>query len=120
MSVLLPVGYPEALLSLTPLASWSMSDDKNYNTLLWQSNDITKPTEQELQAEIARLNSDKPFKDCVTKAKALLAASDWSVLSDVNISNKAEFETYRAALRALVFNPVAEPTFPTEPQPIWV
>ena len=87
---------------------------------LWQSNDITKPTEQELQAEIAKLNSNKPFTDCTAKAKALLAASDWSVLPDVNISNKVEFETYRAALRTLVFTPVAEPTFPTEPTPVWV
>lgn len=120
MSVLLPVGYPEALLSLFPTASWSMSDEKNYNTLLWKSEDITKPTEQQLQDEIAKLNSDKPLTDCVAKAKSLLAASDWSVLPDVNISNKAEFETYRAALRTLMFNPVVEPVFPTEPQPAWV
>jgi hypothetical protein len=111
---------PDALNNLTPTGIWSMTNVHDYNTLNWLSTDVTKPTQQEVNDELSRLNNQKPFTDCTTKAKSLLAASDWSVLSDVNISNKAEFETYRASLRALMFTPVAEPTFPTEPQPIWV
>ena len=56
---------------------------------------------------------------CKAQAKALLAASDWSVLPDVQISNKADFENYRAILRGYVISPVANPTWPTEPTPIW-
>lgn len=56
---------------------------------------------------------------CKAQAKALLAASDWSVLPDVQITNKAAFDNYRAILRAYVISPVTEPVFPTEPQPVW-
>lgn len=57
--------------------------------------------------------------DCKSQAKALLAASDWSVLPDVQITNKSAFDNYRAILRAYVISPVTEPVFPTEPQPNW-
>jgi hypothetical protein len=56
---------------------------------------------------------------CKAQAKALLAASDWSVLPDVGLTNKSDFESYRATLRNLALNPVENPTFPTEPTPVW-
>jgi hypothetical protein len=56
---------------------------------------------------------------CKAQAKQLLAASDWSILPDVQISNKADFENYRAILRGYVISPVTNPTWPTEPTPIW-
>jgi hypothetical protein len=56
---------------------------------------------------------------CKTQAKSLLAASDWSVLPDVQITNKAAFDNYRAILRGYVISPVTDPTWPTEPQPVW-
>lgn len=61
-----------------------------------------------------------PIDACKNGAKFRLAQSDWSVLPDVNISNTAEFVAYRAALRQLVTNPVADPTWPIEPQPVWL
>ena len=56
---------------------------------------------------------------CKAQAKALLAASDWSVLPDVQITNKSAFDNYRAILRGYVISPVTDPTWPTEPQPVW-
>jgi hypothetical protein len=56
---------------------------------------------------------------CKDKAKALLVTSDWSVLPDVQITNKAAFDNYRAILRGYVISPVTDPTWPTEPQPVW-
>ena len=108
-----------ALLSLRPQAQWAMANE-DYNTLQWLDTLQSKPTEQEVNAEIARLTAQAPLDACVASAKKLLAESDWSVLPDVHISNKAEFETYRAAVRALMFNPVAAPVFPAEPQPVWI
>lgn len=109
----------DALKSLRPTSTWAYQND-DYNTIQWFDSSTTKPTSVEVQNEIARLTEAEPYTVCSEEAKKRLAASDWSVLPDVNISNKAEFETYRSALRTLVFNPVAEPTFPTEPQPIWI
>jgi hypothetical protein len=120
MSFGLPISYPSALMVLTPNAQWSIKDENDYSSLVWLSNDVAKPSKAELDAEVARQVSNSPLKACSDKAKLLLSASDWSVLSDVNISNKADFEAYRAQLRALVFNPVVNPVFPTEPQPVWI
>lgn len=109
----------DALYSLTPTAEFGVRDN-TYGGIDWFSSSITKPTEQEVNDEIARLTTQKPLDACATEAKGLLAISDWSVLPDVNISNKAEFESYRAQLRTLVFNPVEFPDFPSEPQPSWM
>lgn len=58
-------------------------------------------------------------ESCKSKAKDLIANSDWSVLPDVKLQNKSDFENYRSQLRELILNPVENPIFPTEPQPIW-
>lgn len=58
-------------------------------------------------------------EQCKTESKKRIANSDWSVLQDVNISNKSEFINYRSQLRNLILNPVEEPIFPEEPQPVW-
>ena len=57
--------------------------------------------------------------ECESKAKELISKSDWSVLPDVNIQNKAQFESDRSKLRELIINPVEIPVFPIEPDPIW-
>lgn len=58
-------------------------------------------------------------ESCKIKAKQLISNTDWSVLPDVKISNKLEFENYRAILRELIINPVENPEYPVEPEPIW-
>lgn len=112
-------NYATALQVLTPTAEWTITNIDDYNTLQWHSQDVQKPTKQQLDDEVIRQQNNQPLEACKAEAKKLIAASDWSVLPDVGITNTSEFETYRAALRALIKNPVAEPTFPTEPQPVW-
>lgn len=108
-----------ALHALCPNAQWSINND-NYDELVWFPDNVQpKPTLDEINAEIARQEQQVPLNDCKAKAKKLIAATDWAVLPDVNLENKTEFETYRAALRGLITNPVADPVWPTEPQPIW-
>lgn len=58
-------------------------------------------------------------ENCKSKAKDLIANCDWSVLPDVNLQNKSDFENYRSQLRDLIINPVVDPIFPNEPNPIW-
>lgn len=57
--------------------------------------------------------------NCISYAKLLINASDWSMLPDVKLENKSEFENYRSQLRNLILNPIENPVFPEEPQPIW-
>jgi hypothetical protein len=109
----------DALSVLRPNALWSVRGN-TYASIIWSDTTQSKPSEQEVNDQITANTVQAPFVACVNKSKELLAASDWSVLPDVNISNKAEFEAYRAELRVLMFNPVESPVFPTEPQPVWI
>lgn len=73
----------------------------------------------EVQYDSAAVTAQAQKDACKAEAKARLAATDWSVLPDVQITNKADFENYRAICRGYVLSPVTNPTFPPEPQPIW-
>jgi hypothetical protein len=73
----------------------------------------------EVAYDLALVTEQAQKDACKAQAKALLAASDWASLSDVDLTNKADFIAYRSALRNLALNPVENPTFPTEPTPIW-
>jgi hypothetical protein len=53
------------------------------------------------------------------EAESLLLESDWSVLPDVPLQNRTEWEAYRAALRQIAINPTLDPVWPTKPQVIW-
>ena len=58
---------------------------------------------------------------CEAEAKRLLVDTDWSQNIDVAavLTNKAEFDAYRAAVRDLFLNPVAEPVWPERPEAVW-
>jgi hypothetical protein len=73
----------------------------------------------EVQYDSASVQNQVLLDQCKSQAKDLLSATDWSVLPDVQIQNKADFENYRAICRGYVLSPVTNPTFPTEPQPVW-
>jgi hypothetical protein len=107
----------QAIRSLVPNPLFTMVDN-DYESINWLDS-RPQPTEAEANAEIQRLNQQAPIDACEAKAKELIANCDWSVLPDVNLTNKAEFEAYRATLRNYILNPVANPDFPTEPQPVW-
>ena len=112
------ITIPDALQSLRPGAEWVLRGN-DYSGLEWLDQVQQKPTEQEVNDEIARLEAQAPLDACKAEAKTRLANTDWSVLPDVVVQNKLEFENYRSAVRALVLNPVANPVWPTEPQPVW-
>lgn len=109
---------PAAIQTLRPGAQWVLRGEE-YSGLEWLDTVQTCPTEEELQTEIDRLNNEEPFKECKREAKKRIADTDWAVLPDVGLTNKAEFETYRAQLRAYILQPVAEPVWPVAPEPVW-
>lgn len=66
--------------------------------------------------------TDKQLKDaCVAEAKSRLENTDYSQLPDVaaRLTNAADFTAYRAQVRNLLLNPVANPTWPTQPTAVW-
>ena len=73
----------------------------------------------QVQYDLQAVTTQAQKDDCKATAKAKLAASDWSQMNDVQITNKADFDNYRAILRGYVISPVTNPTWPVEPQPQW-
>lgn len=53
------------------------------------------------------------------QAQGMLNGSDWVMLSDVNLLNKPDWITYRAALRVIVKNPQLDQVFPPTPPENW-
>lgn len=116
----------EAIQSLRPGASWGSKNLADYNAIEWFSTDLTQPTEEEIKAEIARLNAYAPLADCKKQAKKLLADTDWSEIPSVanpantpHLVNQADFIAYRNAVRLLMVNPVVNPSFPPVPVAQW-
>jgi hypothetical protein len=93
---------------------------KLYPQVLVTRNDTAYDADNnEVSYDLAAVTTQAQKDACKAQAKSLLAASDWSVLPDVQITNKAAFDNYRAILRGYVISPVTDPTWPTEPQPVW-
>lgn len=93
--------------------------EESYNLIIWEDA-RKKPTWEELNLEWKKIEINIKKENCKNQAKILIASSDWSVLSDVQIQNKFEFIAYREILRNYILNPVENPNFPTEPNPIWI
>lgn len=62
---------------------------------------------------------DKIIEANKIKAEGLLLDSDWSMLPDVNLSNKADWESYRSGLRSIAINPTLNPVWPVKPESVW-
>lgn len=67
------------------------------------------------------LKSKYEKENCKNEAKSKIAQSDWAVLPDRSpmLNNLQDFIDYRNKLLEYILNPVENPIFPVEPQPIW-
>lgn len=107
-----------ALMSLVPEAEWTLINN-DYSLIEWIKPPASIPSQSQVEAEILKQENQLPFNNCKAKAKELIATTDWAALPDVGLVNQADFIAYRASLRALIINPVADPVWPTEPTPEW-
>jgi hypothetical protein len=103
---------------LYPNDNYDINNSFDYDTLIWRSN-TNKPSKKELDDKWDNVKLIIKKESCKSKAKDLIANCDWSVLPDVKLQNKIDFENYRSQLRNYIINPVENPIFPNEPQPIW-
>ena len=115
-----------ALQSLKPTQSWSWSGT-DYSGLVWSDSE-SAPTESEINAELTRLTTEEPMRLLRIERNKLLAACDWVVLTDSQLSTtkKTAWKTYRQSLRDLPASAspkldangnldMSSVTFPTEP-----
>ena len=94
------INTSTAIFALHPTAKFSMNAE-DYNQLVWYSNDITKPTELEVNNKIAEIEAAFPLKYLREERNAMLAESDWTQTPDVPEAIKTSWQTYRQELRDL-------------------
>jgi hypothetical protein len=102
------------ILSFKNVDHFSFLDPFDYNTYVFL-NPENKPTLEQINV----WNLEYKKSECKNTAKQKISACDWSVLEDVNLSNKQAFIDYRSYLRNLILNPVEDPIWQPEPDPIW-
>lgn len=106
----------EAIVSLRPGCSCRVIGE----TIEWLDEVQTEPTEAEIQAEIARLTAEQPWKDLRTRRNQLIAETDWIITmhKEKGTNIPAAWKTYRQALRDLPANTEdpANPVWPTKPE----
>ena len=87
-----------ALSKLKPNAEWALRGD-TYADLEWLDKTQTKPTEDEVTAKIAELESAEPARLVRIKRDKLLLESDWTQTRDKERLNDSAWVTYRQELR---------------------
>ena len=91
----------KALSELAPNACWCMDGAQTYDNLQWNSDDIEKPSEEDVNAKIAEIEAAFPLKYLREERDAMLAESDWTQTPDVPETIKTSWKTYRQELRDL-------------------
>ena len=91
----------KALSELAPNANWCMDGAQTYDNLQWNSDDIEKPSEEDVNAKIAEIEAAFPLKYLREERNAMLAESDWTQTPDVPEAIKTAWQTYRQELRDL-------------------
>lgn len=116
----------DAIISLFPNAQVVVVGDNVNYTVTWNSPSTAPVTNEQINAELIKLQSEVPLAQCKEKAMALLQQTDWAVTADVGdplstpyLVNQADFKAYRNSIRALAVNPVANPVFPEQPTEQW-
>ena len=91
-----------ALASLRPGAQFVMRG----GVIEFYQHDDAQPTEEELQAEIARLDEAQPMVELREERDRRLAETDWEVLKHLELGTEipADVKAYRQSLRDLPAN----------------
>lgn len=118
------IDYTQILTVNYPNDSWSLNGE-SYEGLDWTSQS-PKPTQEELDALWPSTQEFEAKKACKQQAQEILYKTDWTTIPDVAdpaytpyLMNQTEFKQYRAIIRDLAVNPVADPVWPTQPTEQW-
>jgi len=99
----------DAIREFYPKAIFSMSTDYDYEHLTWLSEDIPKPTKEELLEKVEQLRVERPLKELRIERDRRLTECDWVTLRSysTDIPVPDEWKTYMQALRDLPSNGTA-------------
>ncbi len=108
----------DAVLALKPGAVWTMRGDE----LVWQDDNITAPTDAQIQTKYDELVAAEPLNDLRQVRDQKLAETDWIVIKEReeggSVSNFADWKTYRQALRDITDSATSldDVTWPEKPE----
>ena len=120
--------YQNIITILRPGAEFTITDDNNYNNIVWTDTTQTKPTEEEIISKINELNTILGWEILRIERNKLLKETDKYMVSDFphsSESKKNEWITYRQLLRNLPstqtpeldnFGDLINITWPTKPE----
>lgn len=93
----------QALMSLRPGAEWTLNGS-NFSDLYWLDKTQFKPTEKEVNDEIARLKSLEPQKKTNEEARNYLSFTDWYVIrnQETGVAIPEDILTKRAEARSSI------------------
>ena len=91
-------GVAEALVELKPGAKWSCLGNV-YSGITWLDSSQTIPTEEQVTAKIAALDSAEPMRLLRVERDKRISKTDWRASSDLTLASA--WSTYRQALRDL-------------------
>ena len=109
----------EALVSLCPGRTWELHG-YSYDGLIWKDEEMSKPTEEQINEKIEELNAEKPWIALRKERNKLLTQTDKYATIDFPHGSEAAKQAwldYRQALRDLPANTtdVENPTWPIAP-----
>jgi hypothetical protein len=116
------IRVSDAIRKFYPKARFTMSTDDDYEHLTWLSDDIPKPTKEELLEKVEQLRVERPLKDLRIERDRRLTECDWVTLRSysTDIPVPDEWKTYMQALRDLpsVTEDPANPVWPVRPDEV--
>ena len=92
------MNLESAIASLCPDAEWSCNNG-DYNRITWYSQDIPKPTREQVEAKITELQAAEPMRLLRKERDRLIAETDWWAVADRTMTDGQS--AYRQALRDL-------------------
>ena len=108
----------DAVAALKPGAIWTMRGD----VLEWQDDNITKPTDAQIQSKYDELVAAEPLNEVRKERNLRLQETDWIVIKEReeggSVSNFADWKTYRQALRDITdtYTSLDDVTWPEKPE----
>ena len=101
----------KALLELRPNAKFSVQD----GVIDWIDSDQTQPTQSEIDAKVAEVQSAQPMEDLRRERNKKLLNTDWMANQDRTMT-QAEID-YRQALRDITdtYSSLDDVVWPTKP-----
>ena len=91
-----------AITALRPGAECTITGN-TYEGITWLDKNQTKPTEDEINAKIAELEAEEPFRLLREERNKRIEETDWTQLKDIDLDiiRERNWKNYRQALRDL-------------------